>query len=210
MNKFESATSELERNIDAYRQGHGQWGTWALPSGATANYVRFLADTNVYCKHHIWADKTKIENHTYWEVLEKHPAAIRRPSGGPTWCNQWLGVYSRHFYGVDVDITFGKESDANSLIEKLKNGDYNTEIGKWAECGGYEHALAMANDSQLVAILFHNPGGIGHVAVLRPDGQISQAGVVTGTCMSLAQGFGRYADKVEFWALELTEDDDEQ
>lgn len=212
MNKFETATAELERNIDAYRQGGGKWGTWALPSGETANYVRYLQDADVYCKHHILADKNKIENHTYWEVLEKRPLQIPRPKGGPTWCNQWLGVYSRHYYDIDIDITYGKESDANNLIEKLKGGDYNTSNGKWIECFGFEDALSKSTSPELylVAALFYNPGGIGHVAVLRPDGQISQAGVATGTCMSLMEGFGRYADQVEYWALELLDGSEDE
>lgn len=128
---------------------------------------------------------------------------------GNTYCNifVWdvtraMGAEIPHWVdgnGNPVGVGKGRELSANGVCSWLKN--HGARFG-WKKVSAAE-AQAAANQGKPVVSSWHNPGGIGHVGIVRP-GEITdrgpaaaQAGAKNFNRGHVADGFG--SRPVEYW-----------
>lgn len=123
---------------------------------------------------------------------------------GETYCNIYVSDATRAMgaeipHRVDAQgnpvATGGSELDANATIQWIEQ--HGTQQG-WRAVSP-EEAQRMANQGQPVVATFKNPGGIGHVAMVRPGEYspqtgptIAQAGAKNFNEGSATTGFGRH------------------
>lgn len=197
---------EFLKNADAYRQGSGAWVSGSH-NGRPFNFVRELDGLDVYCVFR--ASMRTDDSYTMWEVIGTKQAPRRDVSRQPTWCNQCVGVFSYGMAGQDLDAFEGKEYNANAMIQKLRAGQYDRGRVSWEQVP-HESALAYAAAGGLVVVGADVPGGIGHVAVLQPDGLTTQAGAKTGKDIPIEVGFGKaLAARVQFFACQVIDGDED-
>lgn len=126
--------------------------------------------------------------------------ALRYAPRGDTYCNIFVWDVSRaagceipHWYDLQTgqyrEVGHGIEMHANRMVDWLK--------GNWAEMVR-DAAFDAAAAGYLVVCGWRNPGGIGHVAVLLPEGTIAQAGASNFVGKPINHGFGKYP--VRFFA----------
>ncbi len=121
---------------------------------------------------------------TYADVIDQFAVGSNpryQPRGGNTYCNifAWdvtkaMGAEIPHWVdgaGNPAAVGQGRELDANGGHLWLQN--HGARHG-WREVSAQE-AQAMANQGHPTVASWHNPGGIGHIAVVRP-GQINERG----------------------------------
>lgn len=136
-------------------------------------------------------------------AVETNPRYVRGhsgPGGKETYCNIFLwdvtkamGCEVAHWVdpatGVEVPMGKGMELSANGvcdwfMIHALKFG--------WMQCGKSK-AMERASRGLPTCVLWKNPGGIGHVAVVLPGMDfchIAQAGGTNFFDQPLEKGFG--------------------
>ena len=86
------------------------------------------------------------------------------PRDGNTWCNIFLWDVTRAMGAEIPHYWQGRELDANATADWLR--EHGREYG-WtpiSEAG----AQAAANEGKPVVVAWKNPGGIGHVGIVRP------------------------------------------
>jgi len=197
--------TEFLANHLAYCQGEGRYER-GTHNGRAYNFIRELDGREILCVHHIKMDPAA--SSTYWTVVGDRPGPRRDVSRQNTWCNQAVGVFSLGMVGQDLDAFQGREYNANQLIGNLRTGLYNVGPVVW-ERVPHESAVAWAEQGGLCIVAADVPGGIGHVAILQPDGLTTQAGAKTGADIPIEVGFGKaLAGRVEFWIGEINEDHD--
>jgi hypothetical protein len=117
-----------------------------------------------------------------------------------TWCNiyAWdvtkaMGAEIPHWYdkvsGVPMPVGKGSEMRANDMVTWLDQGN-----GGWRQVPG-DTAKARAAVGYPTVVIWANPSGPGHVAMLLPDGSIAQAGATNLWRASITSGFGYRAVK---------------
>jgi len=129
---------------------------------------------------------------TYADVIDQFAVggnARYQPRDGNTYCNifAWdvtkaMGAEIPHWVdgaGNPTSVGQGRELDANGGHLWLQN---NGPRHGWREVSA-EEAQALANQGHPTVASWHNPGGIGHIAVVRP-------GEVTGNGPAIAQAGG--------------------
>lgn len=138
--------------------------------------------------------------------------AVGQQGLGETYCNiaVWdvtraLGCELPHWVDSQGDPTGpgrGSELDANALILWVRNRGPGRG---WRKLQTAAEALERANKGYPTVALWLNPGGIGHVAMVRPGTMhptkgvpIAQAGAVNGDDLYLVDGFGNRGP-IEFW-----------
>lgn len=208
MKTWSECQAEFAANLDAYRQGVGRW-----EAGPGYNYVRELDGIDVLCVFESNLGRSGgLAEYSRFRVVGQRQAARRDVSRSPTWCNQAVGLWTFGMLGQDLDAFDGREHNANGIIQRLRAGEYDRGAVTW-ERVPHESAIAYAADGGCVVVAALVPNGIGHVAVLQPDGRTSQAGAKTGIDIPIDVGFGRaLAGQVEFWAGTINApdgDDDE-
>lgn len=113
-------------------------------------------------------------------AVEKNPRYRRNQQGkGETYCNIFVWDVTRAMgaeipHWVDhnnksTDLGKGIELDANDVIQWLQSQ------GGWKEVDS-ERAQDLANQGYPVVATWLNPGGIGHIAVVRPGEYSSSQG----------------------------------
>ena len=126
------------------------------------------------------------------EALDVEKAARYARKGNTTYCNIFVwdvskaaGVEVPHWYeaksGLPTEVGHGLEMHANRMVEWL---------GKHWKAVTKEEAHAAAEAGSLVIVGWRNPEGIGHVAVMQPEGTIAQAGASNFVGRPVAAGFG--------------------
>jgi predicted chitinase/murein DD-endopeptidase MepM/ murein hydrolase activator NlpD len=121
---------------------------------------------------------------TYADVIDQFAVGSNprhQPRDGNTYCNifAWdvtraMGAEIPHWVdgaGNPVGVGEGRELDANGGHLWLQN---NGPQHGWREVSA-EEAQALANQGHPTVASWHNPGGIGHIAVVRP-GEITDRG----------------------------------
>jgi hypothetical protein len=138
--------------------------------------------------------------------------AQSQQGAGETYCNIALWDFTRalsceipHWVVGDGEISSpgtGRELDANGVVSWLRKT--GAHYG-WTSCSSNEAHAAALQGRPAVAV-WNNPGGIGHVAIVRPGDchpqrglPIAQAGVRNADDIYLVDGFGRAAGAVEFY-----------
>ncbi|MFZ5815311.1 MAG: hypothetical protein ACOY93_08400 [Bacillota bacterium] len=147
-----------------------------------------------------------------FRVAENYRYQPNRQGQDETYCNIYLwdctralGAEIPHWVngrGEPAGPARGHELDANATIDWLRR--LGPTYG-WRSVRSAQAALERANQGYPVVATWYNPGGIGHVAMVRPGRPdpnrgipIAQAGAVNGDSMYLADGFGSRAP-IEFW-----------
>ncbi|MFC1922111.1 hypothetical protein ACFLY4_02390 [Chloroflexota bacterium] len=138
-------------------------------------------------------------------VVEKNPRYRRDQQGkGETYCNIFVWDVTRAMsaeipHWVDQEnnpavLGKGIELDANAVIQWLQNRGQNHG---WKRVDP-QQAQELANQGFPVVVTWLNPGGIGHIAVVRPGQyspnqgpRIAQAGGKNFNHGTVAQGFQR-------------------
>ena len=204
MKTWTECQEEFLRNADAYRQGSGVWSSGSI-NGKVFNFVRELDGLDVFCVFR--ASMHRDDSYTMWEVVGTKVAPRRDSNRQPTWCKQAVGVFSYGMAGQDLVAFEGREYNANVIIQRLRAGQYDKGRVSWEQVP-HESALAYAGAGGLVVVCADVPGGIGHVAVLQPDGLTTQAGVKTGKDIPIEVGFGKaLAARVQFYACQVIDGD---
>lgn len=201
MKTWAECQAEFVANADAYAQGNGRW-----EAGPGSNYVRELDGRDILCVFESNLGRSGgLAEYSRFRKVGERPAARRDVSRAPTWCNQAVGLWTFGMAGQDLDAFDGKEHNANRVIGNLRAGLYDRGPVSW-ERVPHESALAYAEAGGLVIVCADVPNGIGHVAVLQPDGRTSQAGAWTGCNIPIEVGFGKaLAARVEFWACQVAD-----
>lgn len=112
-----------------------------------------------------------------------------------TWCNiyAWdvtraMGAEIPHWYdpatGNSMPVGKGAEMRANDMVTYLEQGR-----GGWQQVPS-EVARSRAAGGYPTVIVWSNPSGPGHIAMLLPDGTIAQAGASNLWRSSITAGFG--------------------
>lgn len=138
---------------------------------------------------------------TYYAVAQQfnveHSPRYAPPGDGRTWCNIYvwdvtraMGVEIPHWYdpatGASRPMGLGSEMRANDMVAWLKAGHGWTAVDAAT-------ARARAAAGIPTTVVWPNPGGIGHVAMLMPDGTIAQAGASNLWRKPISHGFGNRA-----------------
>lgn len=112
---------------------------------------------------------------------------------GLTWCNRFVSDVTRalgcevpQWWPTGPATGVAKMLRANDMQEWLL--DEGVEQG-WKECKEKEAQEAAAK-GQVAIVTYLNRRGSGHIAIMRPDGTIAQAGIRNFNRDSIAQGFG--------------------
>lgn len=121
---------------------------------------------------------------TYADVIDQFAVGSNpryQPRDGNTYCNifAWdvtkaMGAEIPHWVdaaGNPTDVGQGRELDANGVNQWLNN---QGPSHGWREVSA-EEAQEMANQGHPVVASWNNPGGIGHIGVVRP-GEINERG----------------------------------
>lgn len=114
---------------------------------------------------------------------------------GKTWCNiyAWdvtraMGAEIPHWYdpatGNPMPVGKGSEMRANDMVSYLEQ-----MRGGWQQVPS-ELARSRAAAGYPTVIVWRNPDGPGHIAMLLPDGTIAQAGASNLWRGSITAGFG--------------------
>jgi peptidoglycan hydrolase-like protein with peptidoglycan-binding domain len=130
---------------------------------------------------------------------------------GTTYCNIFLWDVTRSMgaeiphwvdeQGNPAPPYKGKELRANDLVDWM--ADKGVQSG-WRKATP-EEAQKMANEGHPAVAMWKNPGGTGHVAMVRPGEvtdrgpAIAQAGKTNINQGHLRDGFGTNANAIEFW-----------
>lgn len=196
MKSWGECQAEFIDNLDAYRQGVGRWD-----AGQGYNYIRELDGQDILCMFESNLGRSGgLAEYSRFRLVGRRLAARRDVSRSPTWCNQAVGLWTFGMLGQDLDAFGGAEHNANSIIQRLRAGEYDRGPVAWDNVPR-ESAMAFAAEGGLVVVCALVPRGIGHVAILQPDGLTSQAGTRTGINIPIEVGFGKaLAERVEFWA----------
>jgi hypothetical protein len=133
-------------------------------------------------------------------AVEKNPRYRRDQQGkGETYCNIFIWDVTRAM-GAEIPHWVGQENNSSVLgkgIELDANGviRWLQVQGEWQEVGP-ERAQDLANQGFPVVAAWLNPGGIGHIAVVRPGvyssvqgPTIAQSGGTNFNHGTVAQGF---------------------
>ena len=137
--------------------------------------------------------------------VETNPRYVRGHDGNPangqeTYCNIYLwdttkamGCEVPHWVdpatGVEVPMGKGKELSANGVCDWFQ---LHAMDAHWMQCGPTK-AMLRASQGFPTVVIWKNPGGIGHVAMVLPGVDfihIAQAGASNFFDKSLATGFG--------------------
>lgn len=133
--------------------------------------------------------------------VETNPRYVKGHSGGSeTYCNIFLwdvtkamGCEVPHWVdvatGVEVPMGKGKELSANGVCDWFKTHALKFD---WMPCG-VGQARKRASAGYPTVVLWKNPGGIGHVAMVLPGKDfthIAQAGSNNFFDLDLTKGFG--------------------
>jgi predicted chitinase/LysM repeat protein len=121
---------------------------------------------------------------TYSDVIDQFAVGSNpryQPRNGNTYCNifAWdvtraMGAEIPHWVdanGNPTGVGQGRELDANAGHQWLEN--HGSRFG-WREVNA-EEVQALANQGHPTVASWHNPGGIGHIAVVRP-GELNERG----------------------------------
>jgi hypothetical protein len=138
--------------------------------------------------------------------VETNPRYVRGHDGNPangqeTYCNIYLWDVTKamscevpHWVdpatGVEVPMGKGKELSANGVCDWF---DVHALSHGWMMCGRSQ-AMSRASSGYPTVVVWKNPGGIGHVAVVLPGADfthIAQAGAVNFFNDRLERGFGK-------------------
>ena len=139
--------------------------------------------------------------------VENNPRyAMGHQGHGETYCNifQWdcsvaMRAVIPHWIspepmGRPEPMGMGKETDANGACEWIKN--HGKDFG-WYPVDA-DTAVANANAGKPTVMMWENPGGVGHVAVVLPTPagsppHIAQAGLNNYFDVDYHKGFGSYS-----------------
>jgi hypothetical protein len=203
---YNKALSFFETHLDAYRRGVGEWRS-GRHNGMFFDYVRNAVIDGSLCR--IYCRFLSDGGFTRFVVVSRERIGPGVPSG-PTWCNQVASLFTWFASGIDMDYYSrghdGKfdEHDANNVHKNLEQGIYQKagcqfiEVSEWTAWDvASQHGKVVASAPRL------GTDKIGHCAILMPDkGKIVQAGIVTGSGVDIATGFGAgNMDKVKYFAL---------
>lgn len=183
-------------NLDAYRRGKQVWGKHITPDSDECNSALYTGDAIIYRQFEVDKDKSIFYHVGTWPGGESDFHLLQQDN--VTFCNQALGLFTWHMFGIDLDRVAGIDYNANKICEKIEAGFYRLKFK--------QIDAAQIDRDCLTIACWHNPGGIGHVAIIDidktgPDDiHIIQAGAKTG-CMTLAQGFGAYKSMVKFYEV---------
>jgi hypothetical protein len=135
----------------------------------------------------------RVDLHSIVAALDPEGALRYRKQGSTTFCNIFTWDVSRaagdeipHWYdeqtGAPLEVGNGIEMHANRQVEWLdKNWTPMPEAA----------ARDAAATGYLVICGWRNPGGIGHVSVLLPEGTTAQAGGTNFVGKPVSAGFGK-------------------
>lgn len=153
-----------------------------------------------------WVANTPRSGLAYSAVLDALPLETSpryQPRAGLTFCNifVWdctllLGCEVPHWAGVGgepVAVGRGREQTANDMSDWLQ--DFGARYG-WGPCGPATAQLLASRGNPAVAV-WRNPGGTGHIAMVRPGDLhpvrgpcIAQAGKTNFRHGHVLEGFG--------------------
>ena len=128
-------------------------------------------------------------------------SARYRPADGKTWCNLYLAdlavafgkplfrVVDERGNPVLISVTGARYLRANDMIDWLTS--HGTARYGWREID-LADAEVRAGNGAFVVVAWQNPKAdeSGHVALMLPDGTITQAGRTNHATCSIAHGFG--------------------
>ena len=137
--------------------------------------------------------------------VETHPRYVMGHTGhNETYCNIYvadctlaLGAGIPHWInpkdGTPLAVGRGTETSANGVCEWLKN--FGPNFG-WTEVG-VDEAFTSVVAGKPTVIVWENPGGIGHVAMMLPTSRVfpphsAQAGAINFFDEDYRKGFGTY------------------
>ena len=127
-----------------------------------------------------------IAEHSFRGSARYTPRDVTGDGIADTWCN---------LYAQDVCEAMGvmlpRNTRANDLVRWL---EFDSKQWDWEAVPAHV-AQRMADEGQLALVVWHNPGGPGHIAVLvpslgEPDYFCAQAGRTCFTRGTIAQAFG--------------------
>ncbi|HYF94408.1 MAG TPA: hypothetical protein VD969_19490 [Symbiobacteriaceae bacterium] len=149
-----------------------------------------------------------------FRVAQNYRYQRNRQGQDETYCNIFLWDVTRamnaeipHWVTADGEPAGpgqagARELDANAVVLWLRQ--YGPAHG-WHR-GSYGAAMAGANAGRPAVMVWHNPGGIGHVAVVRPGTghakkgiPIAQAGLTNFDDGFESDGFGAHMAEAEFY-----------
>ncbi len=148
--------------------------------------------------------------------VENNPRYTAYQQGkGDTYCNIFMWDVTRSM-GAEIPHWVDAQGNPGVVGQGNRELDANSSIN-WLQQHGPQHgwqavdattAQAMANQGHPVVATMHNPGGIGHVAMVRPGEYspdqgpaIAQAGAHNMNNTHVINGFGRL-DKIVYYVSE--------
>ncbi|MFC1546717.1 hypothetical protein ACFL4O_03255, partial [bacterium] len=97
-----------------------------------------------------------------YEKITEHALPINK---GNTWCNFLVREVASHFNVSDSFVNPKQSETANIMADKLANGSYNTDTGRFRSVG-YDKAQAYAGHGGFAIVAYRAERGNGHLAVV--------------------------------------------